>query len=215
MIFTEYKEMLEKELSHLSYLYSGDIISSKERRIVTRSTNSEFSVDIINKSLIEIYQDSVNNLFRQSEEIVVHRKDFKDIRDLLNKANFIPENLFYSNNSYNIINQYNISQTFRTTTGNLPHYFHKAFLSSQVSGYHCPNIEDEPDDCHIYLSDKPIQSFVWILQNMEYKINRGFSGNEHMINFKVYECDFKSIMIRIVDTQSQREKKINQILNGN
>jgi hypothetical protein len=76
-------------------------------------------------------------------------------------------------------------------------------------------ILDEVDDCHFYLVDKPIQSMVWSLQNMIYDIEFNYKSNSHMIKLPIYDCDFISYKIRVVDTQKLRNDKINSILNDN
>ena len=53
------------------------------------------------------------------------------------------------------------------------------------------------------------------LQNMNYSINRSFSSNEHTVKIPIYNCDFDSYRIRVVNTQKLREDKINLILNDN
>jgi hypothetical protein len=85
----------------------------------------------------------------------------------------------------------------------------------EVSAYYSPLISDDVDDCHFYLIDRPIQSMVWSLQNMNYSVNKGFSSNEHVIKIPIYNCDYESYKIRVVNTQKLRNDKINLILNDN
>jgi hypothetical protein len=57
---------------------------------------------------------------------------------------------------------------------------------------------------------------VWALQNMEYQIidlNNGLY--EHIVNVPVYNCNYNSYKIRVIDTQKIREEKINTLLDGN
>jgi hypothetical protein len=90
----------------------------------------------------------------------------------------------------------------------LPNYFTRRFkimaYNREVSAYYSPLIEDDLDDCHFYLVDRPIQSMVWSLQNMDYSIKS-----------PIYDCDFEVYKIRVVNTQKLREDKINSILNDN
>jgi hypothetical protein len=85
----------------------------------------------------------------------------------------------------------------------------------EVSAYYSPLIEDSEDDCYFYLVDKPIQSMVWSLQNMNYKIVENNYQFEHIVSFPIYHCDYNVYKIRVVNTQKIREEKINTLLNGN
>lgn len=218
--FEEYKKSLENYLMELDYLYSGDVVSSQEKSLVVKSQSLIFSPEVVAKALKEIYDYSIKNLNSNSTEIVIKREDFRDVRDLYQKLGFSPTSMFFSKNSDSSlhlsgVNPLNIPNHI-TKSGLIPDYFQMQYkmggMGHEVKCYYSPVIDDSVDDCHIYLVSKGIQSFVWILQNMTYSINRGFSSNEHLIRFPIYNCDFQSIRIRVVNTQKIREKKISQIL---
>lgn len=214
--FEEYKKSLENYLINIDYLYSGDVISSQEKSLVTKIQKLNFAPEVVIKALKDIYDHSIKNLISKSPEIVVNRQDFVDVRDLYTRLGFSPTSLFLSKNSLSFQNHSIQSSKQKIKSEFIPEYFQMQYKmggsGNTVNCYYSPVIDDSLDDCHIYFVDKGIQSFVWILQNMTYSINRGFSSNEHLIKYPIYECDFQSIRIRVVDTQKIREKKISQIL---
>jgi hypothetical protein len=140
------------------------------------------------------------------------------VYDLIDKISINPKIMFYSKNS-NL--NLNLGGHLLEDDGHsyLPTYFNRRFklMSSgvEVSAYYSPIIEDDIDDCHFYLIDRPIQSMVWALQNMSYVVNKGFSSNEHVIKLPIYDCDYEVYKIRVVDTEKIREEKINTLLDGN
>ena len=124
--------------------------------------------------------------------------------------------LFFSNKSNKNLSLGHTIVDTRDSKLFLPDYFARKFrlMSSgvEVSSFYSPLIKDSEDDCHFYLVDKPIQSMVWSLQNMTYDINKGFSSNLHSIKLPIYNCDYSSLRIRVINTQKLREEKINSIL---
>ena len=217
--FDTHKKTLEDFLQSIDFIYSGDVISSTEKKIVEKIKHSSFSASLFRKLVIEIYDYSIQNMFSKSKEIVIHRNSFKDIYELMDRLQINPKLIFYSTNSN--LNLQLGSHILEEEDGHtyLPTYFNRRFklmsYNREVSAYYCPSILDNVDDCHFYLVDRPIQSMVWSLQNMDYSITKGFSSNEHSIKSPIYDCDFEVYKIRVVNTQKLREDKINSILNDN
>lgn len=215
----DYKKTLEDFLQKIDFIYSGDVLSSVDKTYVQKLKQSSFSANLCKDMMIDIYNWSFNNMISNSKEVIIHRSNFIDVYDLIDKMTINPKILFYSQNSN--LNLSLGSHVLENEDGNgyLPNYFTRRFkLMSQgveVSAYYSPLIDDTVDDCRFYLVDRPIQSMVWSLQNMNYSINRSFSSNEHVVKIPIYNCDYQSYRIRVVNTQKLREDKINSILNDN
>jgi hypothetical protein len=215
-----YKKTLEDFLQNIDFIYSGDIINSIDKSYFQRLSHSSFSAKICRDMMVDIYNFSFKEMIEKSQEIIVHRNNFSDVYELMDKISINPKILFYSQNSNMNLNLgSHLLELEDDGHSYLPGYFTRRFklmsYGKQVSAYFSPLIEDDIDDCHFYLVDKPIQSMVWALQNMSYTINRTFSSNEHVIKIPVYNCDYEVYKIRVVNTQKLREDKINLILNDN
>jgi hypothetical protein len=215
--FDNYKKSLENFLQSIDFIYSGDVINSVDKKYVNKLKNSSFSAQLFREMMIDIYNYSFEKMFEKSKEIIIHSSSFSDIYELIDKIPINPKILFYSTNS-----QMNLGLGSHLEDDGhiyLPSYFTRRFklmsYGKEVSSYYSPLILDEVDDCHFYLVDKPIQSMVWSLQNMNYSVNKVISSNEHLIEIPVYNCDYEVYKIRVVNTQKFRNDKINSILNDN
>lgn len=222
--FEEYKKSLEDLFQEISFFYSGDVIKSEERTFMCRLNHSSISTQTIIEVWKDVYQKSFDNMIEKSEEIIIHRNNFTDVYDVIDQLKFTPKIMFFSSNSYLNLNLSSSSikppLNFKSSDDKfLPDYFFRKFklMSSglDISSYISPLINDSVDDCTFYLVDSAIQSSVWIIQNMTYVINKGFSSNEHIVKYPIYECDFKSVRVKVLNTQKIREDKISKILNEN
>lgn len=218
--FYQHKKTLEDFLQSVNFIYSGDVLSSSEITLTENLKHSSFSAVLFRKVMIEIYKKSISSMMIKSKEIIIHRNSFDDIYDFFKKLPFKTEILFYSNNSnLNLNLGSSVLELDNDGHGYLPNYFTRRFKmmsqNTDVSAYYCPIIDDSEDDCHFYVVNKPIQSMVWALQNMTYSINKSNSLNEHIINIPIYDCDFVSYKVRVVNTEKLRNDKINSILNDN
>jgi hypothetical protein len=215
--FDNYKKSLENFLQSIDFIYSGDVINSVDKKYVNKLKHSSFSAQLFREMMIDIYNYSFEKMFEKSKEIIIHSSSFSDIYELIDKIPINPKILFYSTNS-----QMNLGLGSHLEDDGhiyLPSYFTRRFklmsYGKEVSSYYSPLILDEVDDCHFYLVDKPIQSMVWSLQNMNYSVNKVISSNEHLIEIPVYNCDYEVYKVRVVNTQKFRNDKINSILNDN
>jgi hypothetical protein len=215
--FDNYKKGLENFLQSIDFIYSGDVINSVDKKYVNKLKNSSFSAQLFREMMIDIYNYSFEKMFEKSKEIIIHSSSFSDIYELIDKIPINPKILFYSTNS-----EMNLGLGSHLEDDGhiyLPSYFTRRFklmsYGKEVSSYYSPLILDEVDDCHFYLVDKPIQSMVWSLQNMNYSVNKVISSNEHLIEIPVYNCDYEVYKVRVVNTQKFRNDKINSILNDN
>lgn len=213
-----FKKSLEDYLEKSEFLYAGDVINSVDKLYTKKLKHTSFSAEFMKDVMIDIYNYSFQKMFENCKEVVVHRNNFSDIHDFLRKLPQKNTLLFYSHHSNNNLN---LGHSFISQTKDLylPDYFIKNFkvISSgiEVSAFYSPEIKDSVDDCHFYIVDKPIQSLVYSLQNMSYKIHKGFSSTEHVVKIPVYNCDFEATRVRVINTQKLREEKINSILYDN
>ena len=195
------------------------VINSEKLKFCKSIKHSNFSSTFISEIISEIYDWSFKKMIDNSTEIIIHKNKFTDVYDLLNEYNIDPKILFYSKNSNLNLNLGGHLVEGSGDKGYLPDYFMRRFklmsYGNQVSAFYSPLIEDESDDCHFYLVDRPIQSLVWGLQNMEYEIMNDFDFYTHKVTIPIYHCDYKSYKIRVIDTAKIREEKINTLLNGN
>jgi hypothetical protein len=214
--FENFKKSLEDYLQKIEFIYSGDVINSIDKTFTKKIKHTSFSAELMREVMVDVYNYSFKEMLEKSKEIVIHRSNFIDIHDMIDKLSINPKLLFFSNHSNRNLS---LGHTILDTKDSklfLPDYFVRKFrlMSSgvEVSSFYSPLIKDSEDDCHFYLVDKPIQSMVWSLQNMTYDINKGFSSNLHSIKLPIYNCDYSSLRIRVINTQKLREEKINSIL---
>lgn len=211
--FAEYKRPLEDLLQNVSFLYSGDIITSTDKSLSMNLKHESFSPELIRKVLIDIYNESFDNLISKSKKISVSSESVKNIYDILNLVNN-PSFIFYSNNS--LMNIDLPDSEFLDTKSFLPsHFYDRLKLSNGVSGFFSPNIKDIPDDSQIIITDRPIQSLVWSLQNMNYEVLCDDDVKRHIVNYSIYDCDFDSTIIHIKNINKIRDERIHSILSDN
>ena len=226
--FNNYKDKLESELSDSNFLYSGDVISSQISKGNLLCFDSTPSEQLLKKILCDVYDLSFERMVKKSEKIEFKNSDdfnFISLLDniyhqlLINQANYnFPSTIFFSPNSFRFINQ-NINTLVNFTNNQsvmTPDFFQKKFAitfrGNDISFFMSPLIKDSTNDFVFYLTDKPIQSMMWILQNMNYQIIKESNEFLHQIDYPLYECDYSSWEIRIIDIEKIREEKINKIL---
>lgn len=211
--FSEYKKSLEDILQNVSFLYSGDIISSYDKSVSLKLKHRSFSPELIRLMLLDIYNESISYMISKSNQISISSESVKNIYEVLESANN-PSFIFYSSNSKMSLKL--SDNDFPDAKSFLPNFFYDRIkLLNNVSGFYCPNIEDNLDDSHLIISDKPIQSLVWSLQNMDYQILFSDGFYEHKINYSIYECDFNSQIIHIKNINKIRDEKLTHLLNDN
>ena len=217
--FENFRKSLEDYLQKIDFVYSGDVINSIDKTYTKKLKHLSFSAEFMKEVMLDIYNYSFQKMLENSKEIVIHRNNFHDVYSLIGDVSLNPRIMFYSKNSNLNLNLGGHLLESDDNSGYLPNYFNRRFklMSSgvEVSSYYSPLISDSEDDCHFYLIDKPIQSMVWSLQNMTYDIKRSFSSNNHTVKIPVYNCDYSTLRVRVINTQKLREEKINSILYDN
>lgn len=221
--FSEYKKTLEQNLINLSYLYSGDIIRSTDH-IYSEIKNTPLTSPIFSiGSIVKIYEMSIQNLISNSKELVISEESLIN-STLIQKLEEFGTNsqfIFCSQKSSKLF--YGISM--HHTSKPFPIYFYpkEKFTGINLSIYTSPIIDDDSDEMIFYTSDKPIQSLVYGLTNMDYTITPGDNADKephsmtwtHEMAFKFYECDFQSYKVVIRNLSKIRNQKLNTILNDN
>ena len=215
--FSDYKKTLEDLLQNISFLYSGDVISSEDRTMTMDVKHNSFSPELMRRVLLNIYNESIAKMIENSEEVSISTSNLKDIYQLMD-MNANSKYLFYSGNS-NL--NLNISSHLEGELGSyfLPSYFNQRIklssYSSDISAYFSPVIKDSIDEYEILFVDKPIQSLVWSLQNMTYEITSDYGVYKHTVNYKFYHCDYNSTVVHVKNTSKLRDEKIDILLNDN
>lgn len=218
--FYGYKKIIENNLLSLSYLYSGDVISSinnsykEELQIDSNLSKKFFGRRFIINSLDSIWKWSIENMINNTNLEIISVLDFEkfDINGLwledlvisLNIEYFTPKFIFINSTKYLGIIRNNERKS-------LPEYFYsvkklRGFLD-ELEIYKIPIIETD-GQIDIYITDKPIQSLVYTLQNMEYKISESI----HTMNYNLYNCDYKCYKITVKNIMKMRDDKISQLL---
>lgn len=209
--FDNYRKSLDNFLQSIDFIYAGDVINSVNKKYLNTLKDSSFSAHLFREMMIDIYNYSFEKMSQKSKEIIIDRNSFSDIYQLMDSIPVSPKILFYSINSN--MNLGLGSHLEDDDHSYLPSYFSRRFklisYGREVSAYYSSLILDDVDDCHFYLCDRPIQSMVWSLQNIDYSVNE---SNDHLIEIPVYNCDYEVYKIRVVDTQKLRNDKINSLL---
>lgn len=207
---------LDDLLSKVDFIYSGDVIKSNQMKWVKNLPHQSFSSKFLLEIINDIYEWSFNKMIENSDELIVHNSFDNPLSiDILSSTDLgiNPSIMFCSGNIFSKLNiQLSFPFSGLNNTSYLEDHFKLKFKylinNSEVSSYYSPLISDNIDDSSIYFVDNPIQSMVWSLQNMTYDIKDG----NHIIEMPIYDCSYKAVHVRIVDTQKIREIKINSIL---
>lgn len=209
--FSEYKKSLEDILQNVSFLYSGDIISSYDKSLSLELKHKSFSPELIKLMLLDIYNESISYMMSKSNDVSLSSESIKNIYEILQIVNN-PNFIFYSNNSK--MNLKLSDSDFSEVNSFLPNFFYDRIkLLNNITGFFSPNIIDNLDDSHLIVTDRPIQSLVWSLQNMSYEISGDGDFYQHKVNYQIYQCDFNSTTVHIKNINKIRDEKLTRILN--
>jgi hypothetical protein len=211
--FDEYKKTIEDNVINFTYLYDGDVIDSEIRYYEEFRNSKNISPNFIINCIKRIYDESIEIMLnRDYKEVTIIKERFDGI------ANTV-EGLSGFNSTYIFV-----SNNFNFTDGRItindkrpfPSYFYEKiiFTNFGFDVYECPLISDKSDDVVIYVTDKSIQSLVYSIQNMEYKVESQNEGYKHTMKYNLYNCDYNVYKINIKDLSKIRGEKIDIILNG-
>jgi len=228
--FNEYKKTIEHNLVNISYLYSGDILSYTDSQYKEIKSSPLTSPTFIINTFVEIYNKSFDIMKSKSKTLIIPEESINGVGvsgnlfDKIFELGVKPVYIFCSEKGKKLFGQVRSSNTSA-----LPSYFHSIdnFVGMNLELFHSPliEIEEDVDEIVLYVSDAPIQSLVYSIQNMDYLVDptstiEGFIPNipsrwEHKINYKLYDCKFNSYKISIRNLTRLRDDKINKILNDN
>ena len=220
--FTEYKKTLEQNLMNISYLYNGDVISSHYSCYIEIKNSPLTSPSFIINSMSNIYQESIDMMISKSKEFIIPLESLNDVGkdvnmfDKISELGIKPLYIFCSDKSRKL---FGISKS-KTNTSAFPSYFYPIdkYIGINVDVFYSPLIKDDDDELILYVVDKSIQSLVYSIQNMDYKIEQNDKDNtewKHTMEYNLYDCRFNSYRLSVKNLSKLRNDKINKILNGN
>ena len=219
--FTEYKKTLEQNLMNISYLYNGDVVSSIDSQYTEIKNSPLTSPSFIINSIVNIYQQSFNIMIDRSKDFVIPEESLGDFRqevifDRITELGIKPVYIFCSDKSKKI---FGITKTPGTTSAFPPYFYNiDKYPHINLEILYSPLISEEDDELILYAIDNSIQSLVYSIQNMDYKIEPNDETNSewrHTMFYNLYDCRFNSYKLSIREVSRLRNDKINKILNGN
>lgn len=219
--FSEYKKTLEHNLMNISYLYNGDVLSSIDSQYTEVKNSPLTSPSFIINSIINIYQESFDIMISKSKEFVIPLESIGalgkqgNLFDRISELGIKPVYIFCSDKSKKL---FGITKSPGTTSA-FPSYFYNIdkYPHINLEIFYTPLINDD-DESIIYVVDNSIQSLVYSIQNMDYKIEPNDANNiewKHTMFYNLYDCRFNSYKLSIRNVSRLRNDKINKILNGN
>lgn len=207
---------------NVSYLYNGDVISSVDSQYTEIKNSPLTSPSFIINSIVNIYQESFDIMKNKSKEFVIPEESiigvgdkgnlFDKISELGIKSNYI----FCSDKGKKLF-----GPTLKSSsTSAFPYYFYSIdkIIGINAEIFYSPLIVEDDDEIVLYVTDSAIQSLVYSIQNMDYKINPNSVDNtewNHTLIYNLYDCKFNSCKLSIRNVSRLRHDKINKILDGN
>ena len=154
----------------ISYLYNGDVISSVDSQYTEIKNSPLTSPSFIINSIVNIYQQSFNIMTTKCKEFIIPLESLNDSNmfDKISELSINPLYIFCSDKSRKL---FGISKS-KTNTSAFPSYFYPIdkYIGINVDVFYSPLIKDDDDELILYVVDKSIQSLVYSIQNMDYKI---------------------------------------------
>ena len=207
---------------NISYLYNGDVISSIDSQYSEIKNSPLTSPSFIINSIANIYQESFDIMISKSKEFVIPEESigglgkqgnlFDKISELGIKSNYI----FCSDKGKKLFGPINS----HINTSAFPSYFYSIdkYIGLNTEVFYSPFVKEDDDEIVLYVVDNSIQSLVYSVQNMDYKIEANDKDNtkwKHTMFYNLYDCRFNSYKLSIRNVSRLRHDKINKILNGN
>lgn len=224
--FTEYKKTLEQNLLNVGFLYSGDILSSKDSFYSEIKKSPLTSPSFMINSIVEVYNQSFKQMIDKSKEFIIPEESINGVGhngnlfDKIFELGIKPVYIFTSEKGKRLF-----GSTMKNLTSALPYYFYNidSYVGLNLDIFYSPLIIEDDDEIILYVSDAPIQSLVYSLQNMDYSIDSTIDGFtpmipdrwKHTMIYNLYDCKFNSYKLSIRNVSRLRHDKINKILDGN
>ena len=158
----------------------------------------------------------------KSKEFIIPLESINDIGkdvnifDKISELGINPLYVFCSDKSKKL---FGISKNLNNTSA-FPSYFYNIdkYIGINVEVFYSPLVKEESDEMVLYVVDKSIQSLVYSIQNMDYKIEQNDKDNiewKHTMEYNLYDCRFNSYRLSVKNLSKLRNDKINKILDGN
>lgn len=205
----------------ISYLYNGDVISSVDSNYTEIKNSPLTSPSFIINGIVNIYQESFNIMVDKSKEFVIPEESLGDFRqevifDRITELGIKPVYIFCSDKGKKL---FGITKNPGTTSA-FPSYFYNIdkYPHINLEIFYSPLIDEDEDESILYVVDNSIQSLVYSIQNMDYKIEPNDDDNtewKHTMFYNLYDCRFNSYKLSVRNVSRLRNDKINKILNGN
>lgn len=209
---------------NISYLYNGDVISSIDSQYTEIKNSPLTSPSFIINGIVNIYQESFDIMISKSKEFVIPLESIK--LSLGGKGNIIdviigelklkPTYIFCSDKGKKL---FGITKNPGTTSAFPPYFYNiDKYPHINLEIFYSPLINEDVDELVLYVVDNSIQSLVYSIQNMDYKIEPNDDYNtewRHTIFYNLYDCRFNSYKLSVRNVSRLRNDKINKILNGN
>ena len=207
---------------NISYLYNGDVISSTDSNYTEVKNSPLTSPSFIINSIVNIYQESFDIMTSKSKEFVIPLESIgslgkqDNLFDRISELGIKSVYIFCSEKSRKL---FGITKSPGTTSA-FPSYFYNIdkYPHINIEIFYTPLISDDDDESILYVVDNSIQSLVYSIQNMDYKIEPNDDNNtewKHTMFYNLYDCRFNSYKLSIRNVSRLRHDKINKILNGN
>ena len=210
----------------ITYLYDGDVISSVDESYTEIKKKSQTSPKFIINTIVEIYNQSFNKMISKSKEFLIPEESLSALDNILDKITDLGINPLYIFTSKKgaklfqfipprLANQPRVPK--QGVNKPFPEYFYhiEKFIGLNLSIYYSPLVDEFDGETVLFITDKSIQSLVYSIQNMNYKVDKDKNNYLHTLDYKLYECDYNSYKITIKNISKMRQDKINQILDGN
>lgn len=206
---------------NISYLYNGDVISSIDSQYTEIKNSPLTSPSFIINGIVNIYQESFKNMIDKSKEFVIPEESLGDFRqevmfDRIAELGIKPVYIFCSDKGKKL---FGITKNPGTTSAFPPYFYNiDKYPHINLEIFYSPLITEEDDESILYVVDNSIQSLVYSIQNMDYKIEPNDKTNtewKHTMFYNLYDCRFNSYKLSVRNVSRLRNDKINKILNGN
>ena len=213
-LWSKHNEGLETSLLKFDYLYSGDVINSIDSKISLKTSK-------VNKLIESIYDYSIISMIEKSvDKEVFDLTSLKDAISLASKYKYA-----FVNNTF--INYLKHGSAF-TSSIKLESKNHQYFMIPYKKDmyrelslglldiYSIDNILNKKklnneNEMIMYVTDKPIQSLIYTMNTSNYYME----NNNHIIEYKLFNCDYNCKKIIIRDKEVDRNNKLNKLIGDN
>lgn len=206
-LWPDYCKQIEDVVSKIDYLYSGDVISSIDKKqsfnINLRRISTTNVISIINsiaeESILKMITDTTDCKMCSTYNLGDHIKEICKSKFAFGNQTFI--NYFKT-----------IAHVSNYNKGTIFDKFMYKELSQENTDIYC--IDEilnrnslNSNNMIVYTCDKPIQSLVYTINTTTYLIE----NNIHTMEYKIFNCQFKSNKFIIRNIENDREHKLNII----